>query len=70
MDMHSITRHFGSQRAVAEKLGVTEAAVSAWKARGRIPLGRQYELQILTNGHLRAAPARQVSRRKARTRGA
>ena len=43
--------HFGSQRAVAEALRVTEQAISAWPE--IIPEGKAYKLQVLTKGKLK-----------------
>jgi predicted transcriptional regulator len=37
-----LVRHYGSQRAAGEALGVTQQAVSAWKKKGVIP--RSYRL--------------------------
>jgi len=42
-------KHFGSASALAEALAVTRQAVSDWQ---QIPLGRQYQLQVLTGGEL------------------
>jgi DNA-binding transcriptional regulator YdaS (Cro superfamily) len=43
----------GSQKALAERCGVTESAVSQWVDRGRIPLFRAYQLESLSAGELR-----------------
>ena len=61
MNMQDLISHFGSQTAVARALGTSVQVVSAWKTKNRIPLGRQYEIQILTAGKLRADPAHAVS---------
>ena len=47
-----VIAHFGSQKAVALALGISEAAVSSWL--DEIPRGRAYELQVLTAGKLQA----------------
>lgn len=52
-----VVKHFGSQKAVAEALGLTEAAISAWD--DDIPKGRAYELQVLTGGKLKAQPPKE-----------
>lgn len=49
-----VVAHFGSVRAVTEALGITQQAYSRWLQQGRVPRGRQYELQILTGGRLQA----------------
>jgi len=40
-----LVRHYGSQRAAGEALGVTQQAVSGWKKKGVIP--RQYQFIAL-----------------------
>lgn len=51
MRKQDVVKHFGSQKAVAEALGVSEAAISAWDE--EIPRGRAFELQVITGGKLR-----------------
>jgi hypothetical protein len=58
MNMQDLIDHFGSQSAIAKALGTSDQVVSAWKVKNRIPLGRQYEIQILTAGKLRADASR------------
>jgi DNA-binding transcriptional regulator YiaG len=70
MNMQDLRRHFGTQAAVARALGTSDQVVSAWASAGRIPIGRQYEIQILTAGKLRADPAHAVSQGEASTTGA
>lgn len=45
--------HFGSQAALARALGITQPSVAGWG--DVVPLGRQYQLEVLTSGALRAA---------------
>lgn len=52
MKKNEAISHFGSQAALARALGVHRAAVNAWG--DHIPIGRQYQLEILTNGQLKA----------------
>ncbi len=55
MEFSDVLRHFkGSQVAIARALGITEQAVSRWGRLNRVPMGRQYELQLLTGGTLKA----------------
>lgn len=61
MNMQDLIDHFGTQSAIAKALGTSDQVVSAWKVKNRIPLGRQYEIQILTAGKLRADPMQQAS---------
>ena len=47
--------HFGSQSELARQLGCGRATVSQWKqVFGFIPKGRQYEIEVLTDGKLKA----------------
>lgn len=48
-------KHFGTATRLAEELGISGAAVSMWGE--EIPLGRAYQLQVLTKGVLQAVPA-------------
>lgn len=52
MRKKDVVEHFGSQKAVAEALNLTEAAISAWP--DDVPRGRAFELQVLTGGKLKA----------------
>jgi len=51
MDRESAIKHYGTARALARALGVSEGAVSQWKA---VPRLRQYQLEVMTGGALRA----------------
>ena len=52
MTKQQAIEHFGSGAALARALHVTRGAVSNWG--DEIPLGRQYEIEVLTEGKLRA----------------
>jgi DNA-binding transcriptional regulator YdaS (Cro superfamily) len=54
MSPHEAIQHFGSQSALASALGVTQPTVSGWNTEGRIPFTRQFQLQVLTAGKLKA----------------
>ncbi|CZW10005.1 MULTISPECIES: Cro/CI family transcriptional regulator [Enterobacteriaceae] len=43
--------HFGTQRAIAKALGISDAAVSQWKE--VIPEKDAYRLQVVTEGALK-----------------
>lgn len=43
--------HFGTQRAIAKALGISDAAVSQWKE--VIPEKDAYRLQVVTEGVLK-----------------
>ena len=64
MTPEQVIMHFGgTQTAVAEALDISQVAVSEWVRQGYVPLGRQYQIQVLTAGRLRADPS---ARRKAK----
>lgn len=44
--------HFGSKIAIARALGIWHTTISSWGVYP--PLGRQYELQVVTDGKLKA----------------
>lgn len=52
MDKQQAIRHFGSSAALARALGITRAAVTNWGE--RVPPLRQWELEVLTEGALKA----------------
>jgi transcriptional repressor of cell division inhibition gene dicB len=60
MTFQELVDHFGSPRQVQEALGISKQLAAYWKRAG-IPLGRQYEIQVLTGGKFRADPAHRVS---------
>lgn len=47
-------RHFGTQAEIARVLGVKPPSVSEWFDLGALPEGRQYQLELASNGALRA----------------
>lgn len=49
MTKQEAIKYFGSQRALAATLGITDGAVSQWK---RVPRGVQFELHVKTGGKL------------------
>lgn len=54
MKTEEVVEHFGSKVKVAEALGCWHTTICAW---GEYPpLGRQYQIQALTNGQLKAEP--------------
>lgn len=56
MKIDNAIKHFGSQVALADALGVQQPAVSMWKTRGKIPHLQQLRIEHLTNGKLKAQP--------------
>lgn len=56
MKIDQAIKHFGSQVALADALGVQQPAVSMWKSRGKIPQLQQIRIEHLTKGKLKAQP--------------
>jgi transcriptional repressor of cell division inhibition gene dicB len=52
MRKKAVIKKFGSAAALARALGITRQSVHDWP--DEIPEGRQYQLEILTNGELKA----------------
>lgn len=56
MKIDQVIKHFGSQVAAADALGVQQPTISNWKTRGRIPHIQQIRIEHLTSGKLKAQP--------------
>lgn len=54
MSVDDLIQHYKTQTNAAQKLRVTQSAISNWKARGAIPPGQQVRIQIKTKYRLRA----------------
>ena len=52
MKLSEAIAHFGTEAEMARKLGIRPQAVYQWD--GKVPKGRQYQIQILTKGKLKA----------------
>lgn len=52
MEKSSVIQHFGSQQKVADALGITQSAVSAWPE--RVPLKSALQIERVTHGLFRA----------------
>lgn len=66
MKPNDALHHFGSVSAIASVCGCEQPSVSEWFSRGKIPDGRQYQIQIATNGALKAdLPADRRKKKKA-----
>ena len=48
-----VIEFYGTQTAAAEALGLRQSAVSQWVQRGRVPMLRQFEIELLTKGELK-----------------
>lgn len=56
MTPREVIDFYGTQKHAAAAIGISQASVSEWVSNGYVPLGRQYELQVLTGGRLKADP--------------
>jgi len=54
MRIEKALSHFKTQALLANALGVSQPAVSAWRKRGSIPELQQLRLEALTGGKLKA----------------
>lgn len=54
MTPRDVIDHFVTQTATAEALGIAQSSVAGWVAAGRVPIGRQYQIELATGGALKA----------------
>lgn len=52
MKTQDAIRYFGSQAKMARALSITKQAITGWG--DTVPLGRAYQIEILTEGNLKA----------------
>lgn len=55
MKPKELIEYYGKQQAAAKALGVTQQAVARWCSSGEIPLLRQYHVERVTSGKLKAS---------------
>lgn len=55
MNMTDAVGHFKTKTNLAKALGISPSAVSMWGE--SIPHVRQFQIQVITNGRLKADPA-------------
>ena len=46
---------FGGQVALAEKLGISQSAISAWVKSGQVPLKRAFQIERMTNKKIKVS---------------
>ena len=46
--------HFGSQAKLAHALGIKQSSVAGWVASKKIPEPRQFQIEVVTDGQLKA----------------
>jgi len=54
MKLSEAVAHFGTEAEMARKLGISPQAVYQWN--GKVPMSRQYQIQLITKGKLKAGP--------------
>lgn len=54
MTYEEAIQHYQTQSALAKALGIKGPSVAEWKANGTIPLTRQYQIEVLSGGKLKA----------------
>jgi len=54
MNIEIIIKHFGNQRKMALRLGVSRQAVGEWSKLKTIPANRAIQIEKITNGELKA----------------
>lgn len=54
MTPQEVIAHFGTQLGAGRALGCAQSTIAEWVTDGRIPEGRQYQLELATKGKLRA----------------
>lgn len=54
MNIDDVIAHFGSASELARQLGCSRQAVQLMQKRGGLPLGRQYQIEVLTGGKFQA----------------
>lgn len=63
MSPKQVIEFFGTQVATAEALGLAQSSVSGWVDAGEVPEVRQYQIELATNGQLRAdLPANRMAK--------
>ena len=53
MTLKEAVDHFGSKKALADSLGLVRSTITNWG--DEIPDVRQYQIQVITKGKLKAA---------------
>lgn len=57
----AIAHYGGNASALARALGIDQSSIYSWKD-GEIPIGRQYQLELLTKGALKADRPKALAR--------
>ena len=54
MTPKDVLEYFGTQTAIAHAVGCKQSSVAEWFDKGEVPEGRQYQIELATDGRLRA----------------
>ncbi len=54
MELNDLIKHFGSRAKAQQRLGLYRQLWDQWEKRGGIPAMRQFQIQVLTRGRLKA----------------
>lgn len=54
MTLDEAIKEFGSKSSLADRLGVSRQTVYLWEKKGKIPFSRQAQIELETNGKLKA----------------
>lgn len=49
--------YYKTKAALAKALGLTRGAITHWSNDGFVPMGRAYQLQLITGGALKVDPS-------------
>lgn len=52
MTLKDVLQHFGTQQKAADFFGLRQSSICKWRA--GIPVPRQYQIEVLTGGKLKA----------------
>lgn len=52
MTVQEVIEHFGGVAETARALSISYQAVQQWLDKGQVPEGRQWQIQVLTDGAL------------------
>ena len=56
MNFEQVLAEYGDKKTIAEACNVSYQAVQQWEESGKVPSGRQFQIEIKTNGKLKADP--------------
>lgn len=54
MTPQDVLDYFKTQTEIARVAGCNQSSVAEWFSEGKVPEGRQYQLELATNGALKA----------------